>query len=244
MCLDPCPAPRPLLPPASCCAGAQPDPPLRQRHPRQGAGAGGISAHPGQRRRTWRATDHFANRSFHWRSWPGVAGWHGGVLQAPLAIWDGALFGQAWMLCWPLPPTTAAAARLPAPCQPTLRLCLAPPLLVAQDYVRIDACVVAGDTAYVGEYKRVLKEEHLDDLAMKLSRIRWAGAPSGGCGEAVECSRVLALMQGPKRACPHRTMQGSGAARPVARPGCCAGGRGAHQAIPWRAGGGARVGGV
>ena len=90
--------------------------------------------------------------------------------------------------CWQLPPTAAAAARCPAspvpPAHPAARLCPspAPPRLVAQHYVQLDAAVVAGDTVYVGELKTVLGEAAVEDVVMKLVKIRW-GRRVGHAGQ-------------------------------------------------------------
>ncbi|PSC72481.1 WD40 repeat isoform A [Micractinium conductrix] len=43
-----------------------------------------------------------------------------------------------------------------------------------QHYVQLDAAVVAGDTVYVGELKTVLGEAAVEDVVMKLVKIRGA----------------------------------------------------------------------
>lgn len=64
-----------------------------------------------------------------------------------------------------MPPATTNIAAVP----------LAPPPLLAQDFVRLEAAVKVDDTLYVGEHRLVLGEGGVDDIEMKLVKIRWAG---------------------------------------------------------------------
>lgn len=43
-----------------------------------------------------------------------------------------------------------------------------------QEYLQLDGALVAGDTLYVGEHKRVLREQNVGELLLKLSKIRRA----------------------------------------------------------------------
>ena len=49
---------------------------------------------------------------------------------------------------------------------------LAPPPLLAQDFLQLDAAVKVADTLYLGEHKLVLAEGSVDDIYVKLLKIR------------------------------------------------------------------------
>lgn len=98
------------------------------------------------------------------------------------------LFKPLHVLQRPLLAVAAAVSALPARCHLPATNGAAVPLAlpphVAQDYVQLDAAVVAGDTAYVGEFKRVLGEGAVLDLNTKVEKIR-----CGRLGQQGACDR-------------------------------------------------------
>lgn len=86
--------------------------------------------------------------------------------------------------------------------------------------MQADAFVVAGDIAYLVEFKTVLGEAAVDDVEMKLVKIRWgkqaAGRPAGRSVQAVARSRG---------ACSHARHEARSPPLHYAGERCSAGGR-------------------
>ena len=77
----------------------------------------------------------------------------------------------------------AARGSCPAVCQK--HNSLSPPPTThpsVQEYVKFDAIIVAGDTAYVGDMSIILDESSVDSMALKGFELRWASRQAGGAG--------------------------------------------------------------